>query len=843
MFSQYTDGGDLADDVNAATGGGTFIVTDGEYDDFEASFEIMATASNPIIIKAATVGGVILTGESHFVFKKSAYITLEGFVIDGTGDDTLVKLEGCNNIRITRNVFELETTESIKWVYIGGIWDDDTIPYQFLSHNNRIDHNTFQNKTTPGHYITVDGTNGTVQSQYDRIDHNYFKNNSPRATNEQESIRIGWSEMSQSSGYTTVEFNLFEDCDGDPEIVSVKSCDNIIRHNTFLSSYGTLSLRHGNRNRVEGNYFFGNGKAIGTSDAGSTLYTGGIRIYGTDHVIINNYMEGLTGTKWDAPITLTLGDAIDGESSSLSKHFRAERVTIAYNTLVNNAHGIEIGYNNNGSYSKDLADITIANNLITGSENALVEIIDGEDQGSNVTWLNNLMNPTGDAETLSGESTTSFNGTTDAIDDDPELVLNTDITYDNTAGVWKTTADTPLYENKVTLETVGEDIEGQDRPETSNPGADHFSMESVRYNPITVADVGPASPEGELGDIEVLSVPTEVNFVSAGESQEVDVISNLEWTVTESESWISATPMSGSNSMPFSITADENTTLIERTGTIIVEGGELSRKITVTQEGAPRTNLINTGEADDPVTINFVSKENTSKSEVAINTLDKDMSSVWAAEDDDVPSGEYKADGEYIIYDLGGSYTLDFIQFNTTSKSDAFGFQILVSTTGTEESDFSMILPTTGDLLFTATNTTEFNQYEVATEVRYVKIIGYGRFNSDGDSRKSGWSAIGEIEFFGDAEPLSTDEFEFNNNILVYPVPAKDNLNIKILNDRGIDSAKLFSVDGKLLMEKEIDNSQLEFSINIESLSNGTYILNLSGDSGLNVSKMIIVSE
>ena len=57
--------------------------------------------------------------------------------------------------------------------------------------------------------------------------------------------------MSLSSGYTVVEFNLFEDCDGDPEIVSVKSCDNIIRHNTFLKSYGTLSLRHGNKRNLE----------------------------------------------------------------------------------------------------------------------------------------------------------------------------------------------------------------------------------------------------------------------------------------------------------------------------------------------------------------------------------------------------------------------------------------------------------------------------------------------------------------------------------------------------------------------------------------------------------------
>ena len=492
----FTDPEDLADAVNNSLDGGTFIVTNGTYNDFEASFEIVATESNPVIIQAETVGGVTLTGESHFVFKKSAFVTLQGFVFDGQGEDSLVKLEGSNNIRISRNVFELETSESIKWVFIGGVWNDNIYPFQYPSHHNRIDHNVFQNKATPGHYITVDGSFDDTgsdevyyQSQYDTIDYNYFRNNGPRAVNEQESIRIGWSEMSLSSGYTIVEHNLFEDCDGDPEIVSVKSCDNTIRHNTFVASYGTLSLRHGNRNRVEGNYFFGNGKAIGTSPAGSTIYTGGIRIYGTDHVIVNNYMEGLNGTRWDAPITLTLGDAIDGESSSLSKHFRAERVTIAYNTLVNNSHGIEIGYDNNGNYNKDLEDITIANNLITGSENSLVEIVDTDnDQGEQITWYSNLMYPTDDATLLAGATSTVF-GATAVTNENPHLI------FDDFTNVWKATGETPLYQNAVITAIINEDIEGQERPNTSNPGADHYSLESVRYSPLTTEDVGPNAYE------------------------------------------------------------------------------------------------------------------------------------------------------------------------------------------------------------------------------------------------------------------------------------------------------------------------------------------------------------
>jgi len=404
----FTDAEDLADAVNASTSGGVFIVKNGTYHDFEAAFEVVASENNPVIIKAETIGGVSLTGESHFVIKKSAHVMLEGFVFDATGEDTLVKLEGSNNVRITNNVFELATTESIKWVFIGGVWNDNTFPFEFPSHHNRVDHNLFQNKNTPGHYITVDGTfddNGSeevyYQSQYDRIDHNHFKNNGPRAVNEQESIRIGWSEMSMSSN----------------------------------------------------------------------------------------------GTRWDAPITLTLGDAIDGQSSNLSKHFRAEGVTIAFNTLVHNSHGIEIGFDNNDNYNKDLKDITIANNLITGSENSLVDIVDPEnDQGDNILWDNNLLFPTDNATLLSGASITSF-------DSDEVVNENPFLEYDTTLKVWRTSATTPLYENTLNMDIVTEDIDGQARPIWSNPGADHFSLESVRFPPLTAADVGPAF--GDMGTTSV----------------------------------------------------------------------------------------------------------------------------------------------------------------------------------------------------------------------------------------------------------------------------------------------------------------------------------------------------
>jgi poly(beta-D-mannuronate) lyase len=213
-----------------------------------------------------------------------------------------------------------------------------------------------------------------------------------------------------------------------------------------------------------------------------------MRIYGTDHVVINNYFEGLNGTKWDAPITLTQGDAIDGSSTNLSLHYRAERVVIAYNTLVDNDQGIEIGFSNNGSYNKALSQITIANNLITGSKNSLVKIVDGKDPGNNVTWTNNLMYPTGTATILSGGTTTTSFTTAQAVNENPNLIFN------DTEGIWKSTATTPLYTNTVAVAN-NQDIDGQTRPAPSNPGADHYSLESVRYMAITSSTVGPNAYE------------------------------------------------------------------------------------------------------------------------------------------------------------------------------------------------------------------------------------------------------------------------------------------------------------------------------------------------------------
>lgn len=707
-----TDGEDLSDAVNAAQPGDTIIVANGSYHDFEASFEVSGTPEDPIVVKAEVIGGVTLTGESHFVLKKSAYVIIEGFIFDAEGENTLIKLEGSNNIRITRNVFELETIESIKWVYIGGLWDDKT--FQYPSHHNRIDHNIFQNKTTPGHYITIDGTSNEDeqdyrQSQYDRIDHNYFKNNAPRAANEQESIRIGWSEMSMSSGYTIVEHNLFENCDGDPEIISVKSSDNIIRYNTIRNSYGTLSLRHGNRNRVEGNYFFGGDKPNGTFET-STIYTGGIRIYGTDHVIINNYMEGLKGTIWDAPIALTQGDAIDGSSTDFSKHFRAERVTIAYNTLVNNTFGIEIGFDNKGNYNKELKDITIANNIVVGSENNLVRFLNGNNQSGEITWLNNVMHPVGDASLVSGGYEFSI---------DEVMVSNPNLSF--TDSIWRATEDTPVLTNGVPFIQFTEDIEGQTRPEQSSVGADHYSSDLVRFAPVTPEQVGPFAYEEDEETLEILYLSSIIDFDSKSDSQTVSITSNLDWIASTGNDWITLSSASGSGNGSIIISVQANTVQDQRTGTVTFEGGSLSSELTITQKG-----LSTQADAEKVEIVSVSASSEQTPDNVKENVLDGDLGTRWSAE----------GIGEYLTFDLGELYTIEVVKIAVYNGTERYTyFDIATSEDG---NNFTNQL----EDLTNSMTTNELEDYKFKADAQFVRIIGNGNSTSE-------WNSITEVEIYG----------------------------------------------------------------------------------------------
>lgn len=797
-----TDIDDLKDIINQSGAGDTIVLGNGVHDGNSITVTAGGEVDNPLVIMSESVGGSEMTGDSKFVLDGTSYVVIHGFKFTNSG--TAVKLEGSNNIRITRNIFDLNEESSTKWVFVGGIWDEPTTS---LSHHNRIDHNTFQNKSEAGHYITIDGSGGVTQSQFDLIDHNHFRNNMPRFENEKESIRVGWSEMSESSGFTTIEFNFFEYCNGDPEIISIKSCDNIIRHNTITKSEGTISLRHGNRNRVEGNYIFGGGTDCSTDNIG-THCSGGIRIYGEDHVIVNNYLQGLKGNTWDAPIALTEGDADKG-NTSLSKHFRIEKAIIAYNTLVDNDYGIEIGYDNNGKYSKPAKDVVIAYNIVSVTQNELIKYYNDPD---NMTWKNNVMYVSGSA-VLTSDASKSFTNE-EILEVDPKL------SFDETLGIWRSTSDTPTFDEDNTLTgEVVEDVDGQTRHQSSSVGADDYSMESIRFPPLTADDVGPFSfhpdYDGEVAIDHLVASVSSLDFEESAGSVDIEITSNIEWMASSDQGWITVNPASGSENGMMSISVTANDVAEIRTGNVSITGELASLTIAISQ--AP---MGLGGEKIDVVKVTASAEQNEpGKENVKENTLDGELDTRWSAE------GE-----QFITFELEELSLVSYLKiafYNGDERSTHYQIDVSVDNV----SFTNVVEKTLSSGLTSGFETIDFDD----TNAKYVKLTGFG--NTGG----SDWNSISEVEIWGEVgakgEVLNTTSIKIDKPIL-YPLPVgKGELFIQNL-DASYSSYRMFDLSGKIIKEKELDHS----SIDLSKFDSGTWLLILISDTLPNLSYLIPIN-
>lgn len=442
------DSAALASAMSAATAGTTIVLADGDYAIGKLSAKL-GTRDAPVTIRAAHPGLARVTG-GQLEVKDSAYVVVRG--LDWVNTNTL-KLTASRYVRLTDNHFRLGTASGTHWVLVSGE----------NSGHNRIDHNTFEHKTVLGNYVTVYGGQSQV-SQYDRIDHNLFADEAAQDTNGGEAVRLGVSQLSESSAHATVEYNLFEDCDGDAEIVSVKTSDNTVRYNTFRESAGVLSARRGDRNAFYGNVFLGNGKSG----------TGGIRLYGEDQLVYDNYFAGLTGSGFTAAIQLDGGtvtaDADHTDPSLWAEHWQVRHAVVTHNTFVGNASNVDTGAN----YTYPPVDSVVADNVVVGSTGPLYHEAKpptGQAYLGNVAW------PTGAA-------TVGLDLPADQIRvADPRLVADGEIAHlaAGSPAVDAATGDFPY---------VTDDVDGQPRDARPDIGADELSIAPVARHPLTVADVG-----------------------------------------------------------------------------------------------------------------------------------------------------------------------------------------------------------------------------------------------------------------------------------------------------------------------------------------------------------------
>ena len=255
----------VAADVSNAKPGDTVIIPDGTYTGVKFNIEGHGSENNPITIKAQTPGKVIINGLSSMTVN-GEHLVIDGLFFHKAWNPVIVNIPATSHhIRVTNTAMvdcnnPNRATKAV-WFQVGGQY-------------NRVDHCFFNHKINHGVLFSVVRDS---EPNYFQIDHNYFGNFEASVVgNGAETIRAGSGTASYVDSNTVYEYNFFEKCDGEGELISLKAANCDVRYNTLYNSTGGICLRAGDNNRVYGNVIH---------------KTMGIRVIGINQVVRDNYIS------------------------------------------------------------------------------------------------------------------------------------------------------------------------------------------------------------------------------------------------------------------------------------------------------------------------------------------------------------------------------------------------------------------------------------------------------------------------------------------------------------------------------------------------------------------------
>ena len=433
---------DLEHRVSDARPGDTITLDDGIYDGDVCELVAKGSAAYPITIQAKNIGKAVIQGPISI---EGDYINLVGFRFEKKGSIE-IRGTGC---RISRCVMSDVQV---------GIWID-VLPE---SQQIEIDYCRFENKTNNSHHEGDRFDNRQLmrlmvrnKGEKHHIHHNHFVDIPEGNGNGYETLQLitEGNPWDPEPGYceTLIEYNLFERCNGEGEIISVKSNGNLLRRNTFRDCRGALVLRHGDSNVVSENFFFGEGEHR----------AGGVRLQGTDQVVVNNLFHSLNafGVKM-----------MDGASDDL--YVRVERALVAFNTFVRCSPAMVVGQNHflypNGTAPKDCV---IANNAFVLPDRTVE--LKHDDEPVDWRWEGNVTDGDLGMPARDGIRIAKV---------DVDYLLNGVVAPGESSGL--------IGNAKGHYPDITTDILGNSRGERKTIGCVEFPVQEKDGGPLTVADVG-----------------------------------------------------------------------------------------------------------------------------------------------------------------------------------------------------------------------------------------------------------------------------------------------------------------------------------------------------------------
>ena len=360
----------VADCLKKAVAGDRVIIEAGTYRDVDLKWKAVGTKQAPITVEAKP-GTVIITGRSSLVMGgkhlvvsglefRNGYPSRRSVVEFAGGKDFA---QDCNLTRCVIDNYNTEDrSQSKSYIYLSG-------------QRNRVDHCELLRKYNLGVTLLVNLNGANNLNNHHQIDHNYFGPREVYGSNGAETMRIGTSQQSYETSATTVCDNFFDRCSGEVEVISIKSCDNIVRGNYLWECEGVVALRHGKRNLVENNTFVGNGKRN----------TGGVRVVDSNHVIRNNIFVSLAGQRFFS----ALGVMNAVPNSLPNRYVQVSDITITDNVYVD-CTNLEFGTGADAERTSAPRSIDFKRNrlCVSGMQNPFQMV----DKASEVRFADNIMN-------------------------------------------------------------------------------------------------------------------------------------------------------------------------------------------------------------------------------------------------------------------------------------------------------------------------------------------------------------------------------------------------------------------------------------------------------------------
>lgn len=364
-----------------ARAGDEIVLADGVFEHLELTLSCKATSNCPVRLRALNEGKAILTGSPKLrvtgdsieidglVFKNCALAPGSGVVFDGSGNSLLTRCR-FENCRLPRGAA--------------------LVSFRNGAHDNRVATNQFLKTRHKAVMVVVDDRSlKSGPPARTRIDHNLFQDVPPFNANGAETVQVGQRAAPHSNlrTWTLIENNEFVRCDGEAEIISIKTSSNIIRSNLFRDNLGELVMRHGHENVINGNRFEGG--------------SGGIRLSGHGHTVTSNVIRNCRSTG----IRLYYGTPDLMHPASYLPVFDC---IISNNTVLNCGKGILIGDRKNASlkdakwagppwFASSVQNCTVApyhnrivGNTITGKKGTLIV---ADDAPQNTIENNTLNEP------------------------------------------------------------------------------------------------------------------------------------------------------------------------------------------------------------------------------------------------------------------------------------------------------------------------------------------------------------------------------------------------------------------------------------------------------------------